>query len=352
MAPVDELMTLFLNTADEAEERRLLEQIVTDHARPLLTQIILNRLRLSVEGSNHYIVWQESEDIVGDLVLDIIKRLLAVKADPETKSLDDLSTYVAVAAYNAFYTYLRRRHPERWRLKDKLRYVLTYRKGFALWKGDRGRWWCGLADWRDEDVASCATGRIKSLREDRERAIRVLGETERDNLPRLLDEIFAWAGGPIKMDDLVNLVADVWSVANAEPVVIHHSEEPRLLNSFADDEPSVVTRLEQREYLERVWEEVCQLPLQQRRALLFNLRDSQGHDMTGMFAHTRVATLRQLAEALDVTVEEFARLSSNFPMEDSIIAEHLGVTRQQVINLRMSARRRLARRMKKVEGGR
>ena len=37
-------------------------------------------------------------------------------------------------------------------------------------------------------------------------------------------------------------------------------------------------------------------------------------------------------------------------MEDSLMAGHLGLTRQQVINLRTSARRRLARRMRRLEG--
>jgi len=34
------------------------------------------------------------------------------------------------------------------------------------------------------------------------------------------------------------------------------------------------------------------------------------------------------------------------PLEDAAIAERLGLTRQQVINLRKSARARLARRMR------
>src|SRR5262249_3322041 len=149
-----------------AEERRLLEQIVVEHARPLLTKIILAKLRVSAEGPSRHIVWQDSEDIVGDLVLDIVKRLLAAKADPDRQPLEDLTTYVAVAAHNAYYTYLRQKHPERWRLKDRLRYVLTNREGFALWKGAQNKWWCGLARWRVQNIAPCAAGRIKRFREE------------------------------------------------------------------------------------------------------------------------------------------------------------------------------------------
>ncbi|HEU4388563.1 MAG TPA: hypothetical protein VFV34_12250 [Blastocatellia bacterium] len=345
-------MSLFLNTADEAEEHRLLEQIVIEHARPLLTQIILAKLRLSVEGRSRHIIWQDSEDIVGDLVLDIVKRLLAAKADPDRQPLEDLTTYVAVAAHNAFYTYLRRKHPERWRLKDKLRYVLTYKTGgFALWRGNQNKWWCGLEEWRVQNVSPCPAGRVKKFREERaELSANLIGEGEKDNLPKLVNEVFQWAGGPIQFGDLVDLVADVWSIADTEPTIVYHSQELGLLRSVPVEGPSVATTLEDRQYLERVWKEVCELPVQQRRALLFNLRDARGHDMTAMFARTRVAMLPELAEGLELTVEEFAKLSSGFPMEDSLIAEYLGLTRQQVINLRISARRRLARRMKKMEG--
>jgi hypothetical protein len=103
-------------------------------------------------------------------------------------------------------------------------------------------------------------------------------------------------------------------------------------------------------YLESLWLEIRKLPLGQRRALLLNLRDSTGHDMTALFAHTHIATLDEVAEALELTLEEFLELSNELPMEDSVMAIQLGITRQQVINLRTSARRRLARRMRRLEG--
>ena len=43
--------------------------------------------------------------------------------------------------------------------------------------------------------------------------------------------------------------------------------------------------------------------------------------------------------------EELAGMWNSLPLDDRGIAERLGITRQQVINLRKSARARLARRM-------
>ena len=57
-------------------------------------------------------------------------------------------------------------------------------------------------------------------------------------------------------------------------------------------------------------------------------------------------SLRQLAEVLQISVESFAAVWNDLPLEDAKIAELLGLTRQQVINARKSGRERLVRRLK------
>jgi len=53
--------------------------------------------------------------------------------------------------------------------------------------------------------------------------------------------------------------------------------------------------------------------------------------------------LPELAKMLEFTLEEFAVIWNQLPIDDLSLAARLGVTRQQVINLRLAARRRLAR---------
>jgi hypothetical protein len=173
----------------------------------------------------------------------------------------------------------------------------------------------------------------------------------RINLPQLVGAVFNWAGGPVEVSELVNLITALCSMPGPENTLANEGQGSQTLDDLPDQEPGLATRIEQRIYLEQLWAEICQLPLPQRRALLLNLRDPRGQDMTALFSHTRIATLRQVAAALEVSVEEFVRLSSQLPMEDAEMAKYLEITRQQVINLRMAARRRLARRMKKLEEG-
>ena len=344
---VRELLLLFLRSTDQADELKLLEQIVDEHARPLVKQIVRAKLRRSTEGSDRSSGLQDAEDIVSDVVLQLLRRLLAAKGSPEKRGLSDFNNYVTVSAHNAVYSYLRRKNPERSRLKDKIRYVLTYQKGFAVWQSEKGRSLCGFSPWRDQNLPTCTPSRTNQLRDDpalRER-IGVERCLENENLAELLKVIFKWVGAPVEVDDLVKLVSDLWP----SPVSFGDSQESRPLTELPDQQPSPATRIEYRQYLKRLWEELCQLPPSQRSALLLHASDPNGNSMAVLLAHTQVATIDQVAEALGLAVDEFAELSNELPMEDTLIAKRLGLSRQQVINSRVSARRKLQRRMKKLE---
>ena len=53
--------------------------------------------------------------------------------------------------------------------------------------------------------------------------------------------------------------------------------------------------------------------------------------------------MQQIAELLERSPQEFHGLWNRLPLDDLSIAQLLGLTRQQVINLRKSARERLSR---------
>ena len=66
--------------------------------------------------------------------------------------------------------------------------------------------------------------------------------------------------------------------------------------------------------------------------------------MLQMLPATGVVSDAEIAHALEMDAHELGRLWARLPLDDNAIAEQLGLTRQQVINLRKSARARLARR--------
>lgn len=100
--------------------------------------------------------------------------------------------------------------------------------------------------------------------------------------------------------------------------------------------------------LAALWNEICELRPLPRAALLLNLQDATGQDMLTLLMLVDVARFSEIAASLDMTKEELTDLWDDLPLDDATIAQQMGLTRQQVINLRKAARERLARRMAKA----
>ena len=79
-----------------------------------------------------------------------------------------------------------------------------------------------------------------------------------------------------------------------------------------------------------------------------NLRDEDQRGAVQLFPLTGVASIRQIADTLLVPHDEFSEMWNDLPLDDESIAARMGATRQQVINLRKSARERLERRLKEL----
>jgi hypothetical protein len=242
---------------------------------------------------------------------------------------------------------MRRQFPEQQSLRNRIQYLLTRQAGFALWPDDRNKskkLMAGFAAWRGQRPSS-GPANLKQLLED-ESLLGLLGGGGQSNrLKEVLAGIFNRVGGPVEFDELVKCISVMLQIK--DPVVeSFDGGEDGPGYELADKQADVAWRVEKRIFLQRLWEELRELPLPQRAALLLNLRDYEGRGCIALFPATGVATIRQLADALEMSPEQLAELWHELPVEDSRIAELLKLTRQQVINVRKSARERLARRLK------
>ena len=351
----DPLLLPFVRAEEGAESERLLAALIAEHADPIVNRIVGYKVRAGRGGGER----AEAEDVRGEVMLQLVRRLYSFHTDYAERPIRDFGAYVAAAAYNACDRHISRKYPQRRRLKNGLRYLLTHRPGFALWQTGSGAWVAGPHEWRagashleGEFVREGAGGRLQQLRDDprvfaRGRDLNA-DLSDQKNAYELLSAVFSWAAEPVELDLLTGVVAEWWGVTDETVEVeagAREGEDARGLQ-LTDSRPEPSAEAERRAYLERLWREVVSLPPRQRAALLLHLRDEQGRACIDLWTLTGVADAPAVAEALGMPVEEFAELWNELPLDDNSIAARLGLTRQQVINLRKSARERLSRRMK------
>ncbi len=224
--------------------------------------------------------------------------------------------------------------------------MLTHDARFALWDDSGGVAVCGFVKQRPTP-GSEASGVATALEPRREADLAAWTVNHKGarqvSLPELVASLFGDARVPVELDALVNAVA---SLIGVEDDVVRTSAFTGVAGDVRDERPTVVEESERRAYLARLWAEINALPLNQRSALLLNLTDAAGNSQLELLVLTAVTTIRGIAATLELSPEEFARLWHELPLDDNAVAGRLGLARQQIINLRKSARQRLARRMR------
>ena len=226
---------------------------------------------------------------------------------------------------------------------SRVRYALASDRRFTMDQDAAGVWRCGLA--MQTVPAVPATGAAQFARDPIAFVRDALGPSpDGRDAARLVEPVLQRTGEPIDLDALVDAVAAVLGID--ERAHLRTSiDDPHRPVDVADGAASVSQTLMDRQYLARLWDEVRGLPVRQRAAILRNLRDEDGRSALPLLPLTGIATIREMAAALEMPAADLATLWRDLPLEAARIAERLGLTRQQVINLRKSARLRLGRRM-------
>jgi DNA-directed RNA polymerase specialized sigma24 family protein len=346
----DALLLPYLLATEEATSEQLLAQLVTEFAAPLIQQIVGAQLRVHLSSPATTSAQQDAEDACHETMVQLLARLRACKASPRDNPIGNFRGYLAVTTYHVCHRYLRDKYPQRQSLKDKLRYLLTHQSGLALWPNEAGALYGGFAVWRGQPPVGSPTRRWQELRDDPRTVLQqALPDADLQRVPPadLVAAIFNLAGHPVALDELVEVVAVLWGLK--EPTAVRSAADDDPFAHLADPRVNIATETEQRLFLQWLWEEIGQLPVRQRLALLLNLRDAEGRGVVELFPLTGIASIRQMAARLEMPLEEFARLWPALPLDDAGIAQLLNLTRQQVINLRKCARERLGRRRRSGE---
>jgi RNA polymerase sigma factor (sigma-70 family) len=316
---IDPLLLPFVQATTDEESESLLADLISNHADQIVKDSV--RYRLRAFRSDGAIAELDVEDLHGEVMLSLISRLRELRNDPVKRVIASFRSYVRVSCANACAEHFRRKLPLRNKLHDKLRYVLTHRAEFAMWKDRQDEWLCGLANWRKSNLQA------ETISAQELDALSTNGELRAGDLTKMLGTLFELHKRPLKLDDLL-LIAGVQTGIKDQISQSLSSEDGRRGGlHLVDTKPRLDTEVLLKLHIDRLWTEINELPIRQRCALLMNLTDGEGRELTSL-------------------LETIGDLLRELPLNDASIAQRLSITRQQVINLRKSARERLARKLK------
>jgi hypothetical protein len=225
-----------------------------------------------------------------DLRAQVLVRLLR-KLTGEGEPIQNFEDYVATVTYHVVDDYVRATNPAGAMMANRLRYLCRHDPRFAMWEV-AGETIFGLAEWKGQPAKP------------------VTGAVDPNSLVH-----------PVALKD-----------------VLARQPSATVFEFTAED--SGFRQVETRQLLGRLWDEVGKLPVPQRIALLLSIRDSKS---TTVLPH--LGTVEEIAAIIGWEPAVLAAVWNDLPLEDDRIAAMLSLTRQQVINLRKSARARLTRRM-------
>lgn len=324
---VERAFSAYLDSGDgsHAEEHALHELLAA--ARPVISASLRARARGLAKT--------DREELANETMVRLIQRVSEIKKRKDGAIISNFTSYVAITANNTVFSHLRRAHPERRRVRESVREALSS-PAFARWETGSGEMVAGFRTWSGSDC----TAAVDDLAEVAGR-VPAPGSMTRRNVEIVLEQTFRTARCPIAVERLVEIVAGSFGRSLSTPGAA-------LPTAIADAAPSVEQKLIDRSALAAAWSEICLLPPRQRSALLLNLRDGEGSPGLSLLVERGIASMADIAAATGLSTTQLKDLWERLPLDDLTIAQSIGSTRQNVINLRKSARERLARRLRRL----
>ncbi len=327
----DALLLPFLLAEADAEDclNRLFEEIVIPQIRKTLSSYLT-------------LLFDEKDEIQSDAQARVLSKLRSLREIAATKPIENLAAYISSVAFNCRKDFILAKQPE-WRRID-------YRLKRLRDEND--------SDWRfftDGEGGQFACLKAKSKRHsetDLEEVVEIIKAKYPNHLflktQQLVPVILEAADGALTKNALVKAILEITETARFEEIELPEELSEHL--KMAENEELVARR--QENYLRRIWDEIKMFPANQRKVLLLSLKESRRTEAITLLLKKRVATIKEIADALEIGLEEFSTLFERLPMTSQEIAEFLGIEdgektskEQKVDNLRSIARNLLRRRL-------
>jgi DNA-directed RNA polymerase specialized sigma24 family protein len=295
----DPILKRFLSAKDAAESARQLAILLAEHAESRIKSILMARLHAYF---NNYERHPDFEDLYSEVKTKLVTYLEELKTAPAGRPCKDFRSYVAGIAHNACNDFLRQMYPARTRLYKQVRDLLQAHPDFAIWRArdenNKSDWLCGFTAWQEVKSTGKAAGWLQRFYENPRALIEVLAQgadIQLMELDDLLAAIFNQIGGPVGVDDLVSVIADIKGIRDL-PALSFDSNEDDLAQNLSDARIRIDSILEMREPLGMVWEGLRQLPRDEFKVYILYAHDTSGEDLLTLFLAAKVVTFVMVSE--------------------------------------------------------
>ncbi len=214
---LDPILLPLLHATDEPAIQQAQDALILQADR-VIKGIIGQKLRVSFNrfGEAHgadAVDAEGAQNVYGRVHLQLLKKLALLRADAQQHNIGDWRGFVAKVAYNKVSDYLRAKHPHRYSLENKVRFLFEHQSGFATWYDDAAGLVCGYAAWRQQTIERSYN--LSQLLDDPHSFAReALPSKDLQSLPLpdLAQAILQWIGCPLKLDSLIHIIATLPNV--------------------------------------------------------------------------------------------------------------------------------------------
>ncbi|MEQ1607115.1 MAG: hypothetical protein ABL999_19800 [Pyrinomonadaceae bacterium] len=332
---IDELLASYLEAADEACAQGQLDTLFEKYIDPQIIFELKAYSTLSIE---------DKEEICSKAHLRLVtkfRKLRTTTTNGETAPIENTAAYIKTVIKNLRIDHLLAKHPEWRHAANRLKHLAS--------DSDRD-----LEIFYDVEGVCCV--RLMSFDAipssfDISETVRKVRETNPRHLFLKIQEltpiVLNIVGHAVYRNDLVRSIVEITGSMRFEEV-----ELPEEIDHLMFDRDKFVESDRQQVKLRLIWSELIKLPPNQRKALLLSLRETRDTEAITLVLKRRIASIAEVADALEIGIEEFSEMFQRLPMSSSEIAELLGIEgsehstkEQKVDNLRSVARQLLKKRL-------
>jgi DNA-directed RNA polymerase specialized sigma24 family protein len=303
---------------------------------------VVSKVSVSAYAAN---AQSDLEDCCGNAMLNLYKALLRWKSESNDERPVALKPYVNQIARNVFHDQMRESHPTWFKLASKVLLRLRNSGRFVVTDEEENRL-CALTEtaakeplFDRQQLGAVSAG----LRRER--------DWSREPLEELLEALLSAAGHPLPFDTVVDLAlrctGEERGVRSLDEEIVDGVPLGETISHGGGD-PEQETR--EAELLRWTWDEMGELPENQRQVCGLNLEAAVGIRLE-VFVLRRVAD-KQKYETL-IRALKLKDLPGFPPFTDPVIGGLQKTDAKRVSNARVSAQRRLKRRIlekEKVDG--